>query len=108
MSKSLMGKVKKRDDPESGVPNTPKTCFVNGCKNDSDFLMAKVVSGKGQEIRVASDVMTTAYVHGNPVHIMNDNYQFTGWFSRCSDCLTRGMNKKRAQLRADGEHKNYV
>jgi hypothetical protein len=108
MSKSLMGKVKKRDDEEMGIPSPPKTCFVNGCKNDSDFLMVKVSSGNGQEIKVASDVMTTSYVQHRPVYIMNNNYIFTGWFSRCNDCLSAGMQRKKAKLREQGEDPNYL
>lgn len=109
MARSMMNPTSSRKEAAGpGVPDVPKTCHKQSCKNDTDFVMAKVSGGKGIEFKPASDVMTWTVIHGTTVMTMNNNYQFVNWFSRCGLCLTNGMQRKKAKLREQGEHKNYV
>ena len=108
---SLMANVRKKSndrDEDVGIPLAPQTCGCPGCKEDCDFLMVKVSSGKGIEHRVASDVLDITHHNGKTFISANGNYQFINWFSRCNECLTQGMQRKKAKLRAEGEHKFYV
>ena len=109
MAKSLMGGSSRQKDAQtSNVPDVPKTCHKQGCNNDCDLIMAKVSSGKGIEIKPASDVMTWTTLHGTTIFNMNSNYNFLAWFSRCSPCLMSGMQHKKAKLRSLGENPLYL
>lgn len=109
MGKSIMGYSKKGgDDTSLLIPSVPKFCLAQGCKRNATFAMAKVSSHRGIEHRAASDVMTWTSVNGKTIMAMNDGYMFIGWFARCCECHRDGMQRVKARLRAEGEHRFYV
>lgn len=110
MAKSLMRKVSSRSDDQaaSKVPPPPNSCQVPRCENDATFVMARVASGRGVQHRPASDVMNWDTFGGQTSITMQVGYQFSGWFTRCPECLKRGFERKLAKLREQGEHWYYV
>lgn len=92
---------------QNSIPKYADTCGVTGCKNDTEFAMIKVSSGRGIEHRVASEVTTTVKVKERSITTMTDNYNFITWFTRCNECLSKGMRDKKAKMRLAGEDKNY-
>lgn len=108
MARSLMGTAKRNDEQVCTIPNVPKFCLAQGCKRDATFAMAKVSSHRGIEHRAASDVMTWTRVNNQLIIAMSDGYMFIGWFARCAECHRDGMQRVKAKLRAEGEHRFYV
>lgn len=108
MGKSIMGSSKKTEDSSLLIPSVPKFCLAQGCKRDATFAMAKVSSHRGIEHRAASDVMTWTRVNNQLIMSMSDGYMFIGWFARCAECHRDGMQRVKARLRGEGEHRFYV
>lgn len=114
MAKSLMGQVNRKpveqDEAEDKftIHPPPKFCQAQGCKEDSTFVMARVASGRGIQHKPASDVMTWERFAGKLKFTMIDGYQFLGWFARCPTCHRAGMARRKAELRAQGEHRFYT
>lgn len=114
MAKSLMGQVRRQqgdhDEAEDklNINPPPKFCQAQGCKNESTLVMARVASGRGIEHKPASDVMTWERFAGRMAFTMSDGYQFLGWWARCPTCHRDGMARRKAELRAQGEHRYYV
>ena len=96
-----------QQEVQNSIPKYADTCGVTGCKHDTEFAMIKVSSGRGIEYRAGSDVTTTVKVKERSITTMNDNYNFMNWFTRCNECLAKGMFNKRAKMRLAGEDKNY-
>lgn len=108
MARSLMGTVKRNEDQVSLIPPVPKFCLAKGCKRDATFAMAKVSSHRGVQHKPASDVMSFNRVNGQLFMTMIDGYMFIEWFARCPECHRDGMQRVKAKLRAEGEHRFYV
>lgn len=91
----------------NALPSIPDTCGCSGCTNDTSFVMVKVSSGKGIQHRVASDVCNVVTTKAGKLITMGENYNFISWFTRCDDCLAKGIQNKKAKLKMEGEHKYY-
>ena len=94
---------REKEDYTPSIQPPPDTCGVRGCNQDTALALMRVTSGKGAMCVPCSDVADFDIVRGQTVITMRSNYQFSGWFTRCDDCLANGIRNKKAKLRRDGE-----
>jgi hypothetical protein len=96
------------EEESQGMPTPSKICGLAGCTHDATHAEMKVSSGKGIQLKPASDVSDYSIIKGQTVIQMKQNYQFLSWFIRCAECLGKGIEKKRGKILAAGEGDMYT